>query len=74
MFPSYLAFRELPVMLALLHKLKDQSALADMTFVDGTGKLHHRQAGIASQLGVMLDIPQRLGLRNRSCTASLRET
>ncbi|MCS6936945.1 MAG: endonuclease V [Candidatus Bipolaricaulota bacterium] len=55
--PSYLAFRELPVMLALLHKLKDQNALADMTFVDGTGTLHHRQAGIASQLGVMLDIP-----------------
>lgn len=55
--PSYLAFRELPVMLALLQKLKDQNTLADMTFVDGTGTLHHRQAGIASQLGVMLDIP-----------------
>jgi deoxyribonuclease V len=55
--PSYLAFRELPVMLALLHKLKEQNALADITFVDGTGTLHHRQAGIASQLGVMLDIP-----------------
>lgn len=55
--PSYLAFRELPVMLALLQRLKDQNALADMTFVDGTGTLHHRQAGIASQLGVMLDIP-----------------
>ncbi len=55
--PSYLAFRELPVMLALLHKLKEQNALADITFVDGTGTLHHRQAGIASQLGVMLGIP-----------------
>jgi deoxyribonuclease V len=55
--PSYLAFRELPVMLALLQKLKEQNALADITFVDGTGTLHHRQAGIASQLGVMLDIP-----------------
>ncbi|MCS7198088.1 MAG: endonuclease V [Candidatus Bipolaricaulota bacterium] len=55
--PSYLAFRELPVMLALLQKLKDRNALADITFVDGTGTLHHRRAGIASQLGVMLDIP-----------------
>lgn len=55
--PSYLAFRELPVMLALLQRLKEQNALAEMTFVDGTGTLHHRQAGIASQLGVMLDIP-----------------
>lgn len=54
--PSYLAFRELPVMLALLQKLKEQNALADITFVDGTGTLHHRQAGIASQLGVLLDI------------------
>lgn len=55
--PSYLAFRELPVMLALLQKLKENKALADITLVDGTGTLHHRQAGIASQLGVMLDIP-----------------
>lgn len=55
--PSYLAFRELPVMAALVQKLKEQRALADITFVDGTGTLHHRQAGIASQLGVMLDIP-----------------
>ncbi len=55
--PSYLAFRELPVMAALLQRLKEQNALADITFVDGTGTLHHRQAGIASQLGVMLDIP-----------------
>ncbi len=55
--PSYLAFRELPVMLALLQKLKDQNSLAEITFVDGTGTLHHRQAGIASQLGVVLDIP-----------------
>lgn len=55
--PSYLAFRELPLMLALLHRLKEQNALADVTFVDGTGTLHHRQAGIASQLGVMLDTP-----------------
>jgi deoxyribonuclease V len=55
--PSYLAFRELPVMLALLQQLKEREALADITFVDGTGTLHHRQAGIASQLGVMLDIP-----------------
>lgn len=55
--PSYLAFRELPVMLALLQRLKEREALADITFVDGTGTLHHRQAGIASQLGVMLDVP-----------------
>ncbi len=55
--PSYLAFRELPVMLALLQQLTERGALADITFVDGTGTLHHRQAGIASQLGVMLDVP-----------------
>ena len=54
--PSYLAFRELPVMLALMKKLKDSEKLADITLVDGNGTLHHRRAGIACQLGVMLDV------------------
>jgi deoxyribonuclease V len=54
--PSYLAFRELPVMFALMQKLKDRAHLADITLVDGNGTLHHRHAGIACQLGVMLDV------------------
>ncbi len=54
--PSYLAFRELPAMLALMQKLKTENKLAEITLVDGNGTLHHRHAGIACQLGVLLDV------------------
>jgi len=55
--PTYLAFREIPLLLALLKKLKESHKLADVTMVDGNGILHPRHAGIASHLGVLLDIP-----------------
>lgn len=55
--PTYLAFREIPLLLALLQKLKGGDKLADVTLVDGNGILHPRHAGIASHLGVLLDIP-----------------
>ena len=55
--PSYLAFRELPVLLPLLSKVKDSGLLPDVLMVDGTGLLHPRHAGIASHLGVLLDLP-----------------
>jgi deoxyribonuclease V len=55
--PSYLAFRELPVLLPLLNKVKDSELLPDILMVDGTGLLHPRHAGIASHLGVLLDLP-----------------
>jgi deoxyribonuclease V len=54
--PSYLAFRELPVMLALMRRLKETPRLGEITLVDGNGTLHQRHAGIASQLGVLLDV------------------
>ena len=55
--PTYLAFRELPVLLPLLARAREESKLADVLMVDGSGILHHRHAGIASHLGVLLDIP-----------------
>ena len=55
--PTYLAFREIPLLLALLQRLKESNKLADVTLVDGNGILHPRRAGIASHLGVLLDIP-----------------
>lgn len=55
--PSYLAFRELPVLLPLLGQVRDSSLLPDVLMVDGTGLLHPRHAGIASHLGVLLDLP-----------------
>ncbi|MFB6287111.1 MAG: endonuclease V [Candidatus Bipolaricaulia bacterium] len=55
--PTYLAFRELPVLLALLDAVRDRSQMADVVLVDGTGLLHHRHVGIASHLGVVMDVP-----------------
>ena len=55
--PTYLAFRELPVLLPLLRRVREEGELADVLLVDGSGVLHHRHAGIASHLGVLLDHP-----------------
>lgn len=55
--PSYLAFRELPILQALLEKVIDEGRLDDVVMVDGNGILHPRHAGIASHLGVLFDIP-----------------
>lgn len=51
--PTYLAFRELPLLLALLRTVKEQGKLAPVIWVDGTGILHPRHAGVASHLGVL---------------------
>lgn len=49
---SYLAFRELPVLLDLVSAAKAAGRLVEPVLVDGSGILHHRRAGIASHLGV----------------------
>jgi len=55
--PTYLAFRELPIFQELLERVRAEGKLADVVMVDGNGILHPRHAGIASHLGVLLDIP-----------------
>lgn len=50
--PTYLAFRELPVMKKLY-----EEANADIIMVDGNGILHPFMAGLASHFGVVMDIP-----------------
>ncbi len=50
---GYLAYRELPVLLALLEKAEAAGQSCDVTFVDGNGILHHRGIGIATQLGIL---------------------
>ncbi len=52
--PGLLAFREIPALLPLFAQL---DALPDLLLVDGQGIAHPRQLGIASHLGVILDIP-----------------
>jgi deoxyribonuclease V len=54
---SYLTFRELPLLVALIEEVRGQNRLAPVVLVDGTGVLHPRRAGIASHLGVIVGIP-----------------
>ena len=49
---SYLAFRELPILLELLKAVNVAGRPADLLLVDGSGILHQRHAGVASHLGV----------------------
>jgi len=52
--PGLLALRELPLILAAVESL---SQLPDLLLVDGQGIAHPRRMGIASHLGLALDLP-----------------
>ncbi len=52
--PGYLNFREGPSFMRAFLKLKSQP---DLTLVDGNGIAHPRKMGLASYVGVVLDIP-----------------
>jgi deoxyribonuclease V len=52
--PGFLAFREVPFILDALSKLPRQP---ELIFVDGHGISHPRGCGIATHLGVVLDVP-----------------
>ncbi len=52
--PGLLSFREGPVILEALGKLKSPP---DLLMIDGQGVAHPRRFGIASHIGVLLDIP-----------------
>jgi len=51
--PGFLAYREAPVIIDAFSKLKKKP---DLMFVDGDGILHPRRYGIASHLGLVLNI------------------
>ncbi len=54
---SYLSFRELPILLALLDSVVEAGKLAELMLVDGSGILHPSGAGIAAHLGVVASVP-----------------
>ena len=52
--PGLLSFREGPVILELFRRLE---RLPDLVFFDGQGRAHPRGLGVASHLGLWLDLP-----------------
>jgi deoxyribonuclease V len=52
--PGYLSFREAPPVLKLFEKIK---CIPDVLLCDGQGVAHPRGLGLASHLGLFLDIP-----------------
>jgi len=52
--PGLLSFREIPVILEALSRLK---ITPDLLMVDGQGIAHPRRLGIAAHLGVVTDLP-----------------
>jgi deoxyribonuclease V len=52
--PGYLSFRELPAAIEAFEKLARRP---DLVICDGHGRAHPRRFGLASHLGVWLDLP-----------------
>ncbi len=52
--PGLLSFREGGAILAAFEEL---SCEPDLVLVDGSGRIHYREAGLATHIGVTLDIP-----------------
>jgi deoxyribonuclease V len=67
--PSLLTFRELPLHLKLLAEVEAAGRRPDLLFVDGSGILHPRRAGVATSVGVVTDLPT-VGVTKRLLSGS----
>lgn len=52
--PTLLSFREAPSIIAGLRRLKERP---DVVFIDGQGRAHPYRCGLATHVGVVLDLP-----------------
>jgi deoxyribonuclease V len=64
--PGLLSFRELPAVLEALDQLRE---LPDLLLCDGQGIAHPRRLGIASHLGLLVDVPSIGVAKTRLCGA-----
>jgi deoxyribonuclease V len=55
--PTYLAYRELPLLVSLMGAVRAEGRAPGVVLVDGSGSLHPRGLGIACHLGVACDLP-----------------
>ena len=62
--PGLLSFRELPAVLEALEQLREPP---DLLLCDGQGIAHPRRLGIASHLGLLVDIPSIGVAKTRLC-------
>ncbi len=62
--PGLLAFREAPSIIEALDKVESEP---DLVFFDGSGRIHFRQAGIATHMGLLFDIPSVGVAKNLLC-------
>ncbi len=62
--PGLLSFRESPLILAACQRLV---SVPDLVLADGQGIAHHRRLGLASHLGLFLDVPTVGCAKSRLC-------
>jgi deoxyribonuclease V len=67
--PGLLSFREGT---AILRAFEELTVEPDLAIVDGSGRIHFREAGIATHIGVMLDTPA-IGVAKNLLCGTLRD-
>jgi deoxyribonuclease V len=67
--PGYLSYREAPAIIEAYNKIINKP---DILIVEGNGILHQRRIGMASHVGVLLNIPT-IGVTKRLLCGELKE-